>query len=221
MSAEITAPFSAREALRFGWTTALANLKPLLAIGAAGAVLALFDMSLERSADGLSALLRLFVSALQIAVAMIWVKVSLTLADGKPLEKPVVSAHLERYFSYLLGSVLYGLIVTAGLVLLIVPGVLWAAQFGFAGFLIVDRKVDPIEALRQSSHLTEGARGPLIAFAALLMVLNFLGLCAAGLGLLVTVPASFIAAARVYRILEARAGHAPVAPIAPTATAGV
>lgn len=207
MSVARQSPFSSEDALRFGWTTTKANLKPLLAIGLVGAFLALLGQALsgEGPANGLRALMLLAVQVLQVALTMVWIRVALNLHDGQRIEWTRLSGLLGNFFTFLLAWVLYGLVVGVGFLLLIVPGVIWALKFGFSGFLVVDRRLDPIEAFRESSRLTEGLKGQLFGFALLLLGVNILGAIALGVGLFVTVPTTFIAAAYAFRKLQARA----------------
>src|SRR5581483_10241008 len=95
---------------------------------------------------------------------------------------------LRGFLPYLLTSILFALIVAGGLVLLIVPGVVWMLQFGFATFVSVDRCLDPIGCLRASSQLTRGVKGRLLGFVLAAIALNLLGCLALGVGLLFTVP---------------------------------
>lgn len=191
----------------------MANLRPLLVLSAIGAVLALFEGALGRSAEPLAGLSRLVVQALQLALAMLFTKAALTLHDRGRLEAPLVSGRLGGYLTYLLTWIAYVLIVAVGLVLLVVPGVIWAIELGFAGFVAVDKKLDPIDALKASRALTAGRKKQLFVFGLLLLAVNFAGALAFGIGLMVTVPATFLAAASVYRKLEAQA-QVPFVPAA-------
>jgi uncharacterized membrane protein len=227
MNNDTARSFSSVEALRFGWTKTIANLKPLLIIGAVGAFLALLNQALRIPDDtgGLSALLMIAVQVLEVALTLVYIRVALKLHDGEPLDVTRPAGLLSGFFTFLLAYVLYSLIVVGGLVLLIVPGVVWALKFGFAGFLVSDKKLDPIEALRASSRLTDGVKTQLLVFALLLFAVNFLGALALGVGLLVTIPTTFIASAYVFRRLQVRAAErsqvtAQVPPLsAPPATA--
>ena len=66
--------------------------------------------------------------------------------------------HPHQYFSYLAATVLTGLIVVIGLILLIVPGVIAAMMLLFVKFIVVDRNLGPIEALKESARMTKGHR---------------------------------------------------------------
>jgi len=206
MNQERALPFSSGDALRFGWAKMKANLKPFLIIGAVGAFLALLNGALTRpESPAIARLLSIVVQILQTGVMLAYVRSALRACDGKPVEVSRAPDLLADFFTYLLASILVGLIVAAGFVLLIVPGIIWGLKFGFAGFLVVDRKLDPIEALRESNRLTMGAKWQLLAFALLVFGINLVGAIALGIGLLVTIPTTVIGAAYVFRQLQARA----------------
>lgn len=221
MADETARPFSTLEALRFGWEKTKAHLKPLLVLGAIAAFLALLNQALTSPTGepGLRPLLAIVVQLLQVAVTLVYFRSALKVHDGLPADLAHAPDLLADYFAFLLTSILYALIVAVGLVLLIVPGVIWALKFGFGGFLVVDKKLDPIEALRQSSRLTQGVKWQLLGFALVMFGVNLVGALALGVGLLVTIPTTLIAAAYVLRRLqvraEVRAQPAPQAPAIP------
>lgn len=206
--------FSTGEALKYGWGKANAHLRTVLIPGVIGGVLAMLSNALQgvRGAE----LVILLINLAQVAVALIWVRLALALHDGKPLPTADPTQWVAGYLTYLLTHVLVSLIIAGGLILLIVPGLFWAAQFGFAGFIVVDRKLDPIAALKESSRLTRGLRPQLIVFGLALFGVNLLGALALGIGLLITVPTSVLAAAHVFRRLQAHAG-VPVPDVTPAA----
>ena len=224
MTVDVVRPFASVEALRFGWDKTLANLKPLLIIGAIGAFFALLEQVLSDE-GALGALLMIIVRVVQVALTLALIRAALQVHDGEPVDVSRPGALLSEFFPFLLTYVLYGLIVGFGLVLLIVPGVIWGLKFFFATFLVADKKLDPIEALRASSRLTDGVKTQLLVFALLMGGVNLLGALALGVGLLVTVPTTFIASAYVFRRLQARAAEraqitAQIPPLsAPPATA--
>ena len=207
MSDTTTRPFSNIEALRYGWRTTQANLKPLLTLSAVGALLALFGGAVNgpEQGPGMHPLLGPGVQLLQIGVGLAFVRVALKLHDGQPVDLTRTTELFERFFPYLLTSLLYSLIVAGGMLLLVVPGVIWAIQFGCASFLVADGGIDPIEALRESSRLTRGAKVQLFGFGLLLGLVNLAGALALGIGLLVTVPTTFLAVAYAFRRLQVRA----------------
>jgi uncharacterized membrane protein len=198
-----SATVSTSEALRFGWEKTKAHLKPLLLLGLAGAFLALLNRAFARPHGMGDPVLLLFIQALQVGVAMLFARVALLAHDGEPVRLGHLGKMLEGYITFFASTLICELIVAAGLVLLVVPGVLWAARFCFAPLLVLDRELDPIEALHESARLTRGARGALIKLGLALLGLNLLGALALGLGLFVTVPVTFLATVRAMRVLQA------------------
>ncbi len=224
MTDQLAPAFSIREALRFGWAKTKENLKPFLILGAIGLFFSLLNSALtgRDSAPGLRPLLSLVIQVLQAALTMVFIRVAIKAHDGQAFDLGHPGDLLADFFPYLLTSILYGLIVAGGFVLLIVPGVIWGLMFGYATFAVIDQKLDPIEALKESRRLTKGVKGRLLEFALLVFCVNLLGALALGVGLFVTIPLSFVAAAYVFRRLQARAAQrvepaAPVPAIPPAA----
>jgi uncharacterized membrane protein len=205
--------FSTKEALRFGWEKTKANLKPFLVLGVAGTFFALLQRALtsETPQAALPTVMSLFIQVLQVALTLFYVRAALNIHDGQSFDplKPEIS--LSEFFSFLLASVIYWLVVAIGFVLLIVPGVIWALKFGYCGFLVADKKFDPFDALNESSRLTNGVKGQLFGFAVIVCLVNLVGALALGVGLVVTIPATVIAAAHVLRRLQARAARTAAA----------
>jgi uncharacterized membrane protein len=198
--------FSSAEALRFGWQQTRSNLKSLLPIAVVAAALAFLQQALRGPPGMARALVLTVIQLLQAGVTMIWIAAALRLHDGHRFEWQQLLDSLDGYFAFLLTAVLYALIIAGGLILLIVPGVLWAIKYSFAGFVVVDRRLDPISALRESARITQRQRGRLFWFGLALLGINLVGALAFGVGLFVTVPTSYVAGAWVYRRLEAHAG---------------
>lgn len=105
------------------------------------------------------------------------------------------------FFSWLVANLLFGLMLVIGLVLLIVPGCYVLARYGLFPFFILDKKLGPLDALRQAGESTEGMRGQLFLLFLVCFALNILGMLFFLVGLLITVPVTLFALATVYRRL--------------------
>jgi uncharacterized membrane protein len=200
-----TASFDRDEAIRHGWHQALAHFRTVAGVVAIGWCVGAVGNMLRSSGapSAASSLAFLLIQAAQIAVTLGAISLFLRIHDGQsPRIREMLDA-LPRFFPFLLAQIVYGLIVAAGMLLLIVPGIIWAIRFGFFSFFIVDRKLDPIEALRASWRLTRGHTLELFWFGLLIVGINILGAIALGIGLLITIPTTAIAAAHVYRRLLA------------------
>ena len=111
------------------------------------------------------------------------------------------------FWKYFLTSLAYGLIVVAGFILLIVPGIIWSIKYMFAPYLVMDRTLGVREALRESARITSWRKWDLFLLGLVLGLINILGLLCLVIGLLVTVPVTYLAVAHAYRILEHTAGE--------------
>jgi uncharacterized membrane protein len=200
------AAFDRNDAIRQGWKQALAHARTVMGVVAIGWLVG-FVEQMVRGAPGAysvgSRLALLLLQGIQIAVTLGAISLFLRIHDGQsPRIRDMLDA-LPLYFPFLLAQIVYGLIVAGGLLLLLVPGVIWAIRFGFFGFFMVDRRLDPIAALRASWRLTQGHARELFWFALVVLGINLVGAIALGVGLLITIPTTAIAAARVYRALVA------------------
>lgn len=204
---QIAHPLPIVNAFREGWTQTRANLRAFVTLGLVNLLLAAAHQSALGSEPGQSArpLLGLGVQVVQLCVWLVYVRFALAVCDGREI-RALVDAKLLRGFLPFVGTgLLFGLIVGVGLLLLVVPGVIWGLRYCFATMVAADQDRDPIAALRESARLTQGVKLPLLGFAALCVVLNGLGAALFGVGLVLTLPVTFIAQARVLRHLQAAA----------------
>ena len=130
---------------------------------------------------------------------------SLRLVRGEEATLGDVLSQLRHFWSYLFGGILYALGVLGGLLLLIVPGLIWAVKWSFYQFPIMDEGLKAGAALKRSGDLTRGAKWQVFGFFLLLLALNVAGLLAFVVGLLFTVPMSYVAMAVFYDKLKLRA----------------
>ena len=108
---------------------------------------------------------------------------------------------LHLFWSYLVAGVLLSVVVVLGFVLFIIPGIIASIALMFVAYLIIDRELGPIGAIKESMRITKGHRWNLLFFTLVLIMLNIAGALFFGVGLLVTVPVSALATMYVYRWL--------------------
>lgn len=118
--------------------------------------------------------------------------------------------HPRPFWKFLGTSLLAGLMILLGLVLLIVPGIIVGLMLTFVGYIVIEEKLSPIAAIKRSVALTKGSLWKLFQLSLALLLLNILGLLALLVGLFVTIPVSFIAMVHAYRTLKGEAVKEPV-----------
>lgn len=90
--------------------------------------------------------------------------IALEFRDGKSHEIGDLFKNLQLFPSFFAATIIYGLMVTVGLFLLVVPGIYLALKYQFYGYLIVDRGLGAVEALRESGRITDGAKKDILIF---------------------------------------------------------
>ena len=203
--------FSIGESIRFGWNTMKSNLGffvfLLVVVGLIYTIPAILGELGREDLPVLSAILGLVAVVMQIIVGMGLIRIALRFCDNEHGSLSDLFSCTTLFGKYLLGSVLYGLIVLGGIILLIVPGVIWAIKYGFFSYLIIDQDLGPIEALKRSGEITDGAKWDLFLLGLLLMAINMLGALALLIGIFATIPTAMVATAFAYRKLAGvRAG---------------
>lgn len=209
--------FSKKEAVGFGWKIMRENFWFFV-----GILMVLFVLSaipdilrgMIKINQGQKVVIPLFILfiifslvfwVLQIITSLGTIKIALKFCDNqKPAFKDLFSCY-PLFFRYTAASILYFLMVVGGLILLIIPGIIWGIKFQYFAYSIIDKKLGVISALKESARITKGAKWQLFLFGLLLMGIMILGALAFLVGLFAAIPASMIAQAYVYRILLAKA----------------
>ncbi|MBI4088028.1 hypothetical protein HY418_01440 [Candidatus Kaiserbacteria bacterium] len=211
--------FTAGSCVRFGWETfkkrpwffiaafllitvisGLINGIAGLTNGIAPAVLGYIDTS---------GTLAFFVNVvLQTFIGIGYVSFALKAHDSVDMVSLADFWRPQFFLQFLFMSTLAFLSVAAGLILLIVPGIIIMLMFYFGGYLVVDRSLDAIASLKESARITKGYRWKLLVFVLTLVVINILGALCLLVGLLVSIPVTYLATAHAYRVLEQKANAA-------------
>ena len=212
--------FSIEAALRFGWETF--KKRPAFFIGVTVIIIVVswfvgFVIEMIGGKDNfVGGIINLLVTTLvDLGVVATMLKVydapeSATFADLWPPQGSL---------PYLGATILTAIIVVAGLILLIVPGIIAAMMLLFVKFIVVDRGMGPIEALKESARITKGHRMTLFLFVLAIAVINIIGAILLLVPLLVTIPVSTLAMVYAYRTFGHKASEvAPAAAPAPVAT---
>lgn len=161
-------------------------IMPLLAINLLGAILSLY----------------LAPGAIKICLAAI---------DGKNFEFKDLFNGGSYFFKFLGGAVLYALIVLGGLILLIVPGIIWGFKYMLWPYLLVDENLSVTEAIKRSGQLTKGYKFKLFVMSLLLGLIALAGLIALVVGYFVALPVIYVALAIMYRTIAGKSSGPPKA----------
>jgi len=74
----------------------------------------------------------------------------------KPNFELLIKGFMENYLSIILANLLAIALVVLGCFALIIPGIIIACRLAFVSYIVMDKKLDPIEAVELSWKLTRG-----------------------------------------------------------------
>ena len=155
---------------------------------------------LSRHEPAFGFVLWLLQTVVNLVIGIGLINITLKLLDNKkPKYKDLF--YYKPIVNYFLASLLEGLSVIGGFILLIIPGIFFALRLQFTCYLIVDKNLGPVEAVKTSWKITKGNAWNLFFLGILLGLINILGLLCLIVGLFVTVPLTMLATTFVYRKL--------------------
>jgi uncharacterized membrane protein len=162
----------------------------------------------DRTASALATVLSVLLQALvDLGAAALLLKAH----DSVETVKIADLWHPTSYLKYLGALILSGAAIMLGFIALIVPGVILLILFMFVKYIVVDRALNPIEAMKESARITKGNRLNLFLLLLVVVAMNIVGAIALVVGLLVAVPVSSLAMVHAYRTLEHKASEVVVA----------
>lgn len=206
--------FSKEAAIKFGWNRMKENLGffivYLIILFIIEGFFSFFASTFTDSLPSLSLLFNIGSWVVSIVSSIFAIKIGLKLYDNEKIGSyDFLSFSTALFFKFLLGYVLYILLVVIGFILLIVPGLYFAIKYQFVQYLIVDKKMDVIEAFKESSKMTNGHKWNLLLLVLLYVAIVILGVMALGVGLLVAIPIVMVAQAYVYKKLSSNSVMQP------------
>jgi len=202
--------FSIKESIKYGWTKFKENVE--LSLLTTLLLLAVGSMSGGKEAHFGSFLFNIGVIVFMIIIRIGYTKIFLRIYDGNKPKFSEIFQEYSMFWRYLGVSILTPLVVLGGLILLIIPGIIWAVRFSFAPVIVIDTKMGPINSMKESYAITKGNFWKLLLFWIVLGLLNLAGLILIGVGLLASIPVSTLAYIYIYRNLtQSRAAVATVA----------
>jgi uncharacterized membrane protein len=138
------------------------------------------------------------------------VRIFTRLARGLPATLTLLFGELPRLMSGIVASLFYVIAVMAGLVLLVVPGIVLALGLQLFVYALVDQDLDPMEALRESWRLTYGYKLTLLGVNLVMLLVSVAVIVlTCGLGFLAVVPILSLAQSVIYHSLVHLRGPRP------------
>jgi len=197
--------FSKIEAIKFGWELAKKNIKffalVLIFVWGIPISLGIFANLIKKEFFLASLFPRMIEWVISIIFSLGLIKISLRFCDKERPRFSEIFSQYPLFFRYFFTSILYNLIVFLGIILLLIPGIIFGIRLSFYDYFIVDKNSRIIESLKRSWQITEGNTLNLFLFYLLLGLINVLGILALIFGLFWTIPTTILAEAFAYRKL--------------------
>jgi uncharacterized membrane protein len=196
--------FSIEEAIMFGWETVKKNFTffiGLFIIVFLIRIVASFVFSSIKEKDIFYWLLYSLDIVLSMIISLGLIRVFLNFIDDTKSEIKDLFSQYRLFFNYLIAYLVYLFIIFLGFVFLIIPGIYLMIRLQFFKYLIVDKKMKPMESLKKSWTMTNGSALNLFLFGVAVFFANLFGFIFFFVGLMVSVPVTMMASTFVYRKL--------------------
>jgi hypothetical protein len=95
---------------------------------------------------------------------------------GEPFKVPEIFDAYRQTLQIILASILVGAIIGIGIVLLIVPGIIFACKLSMVSYLVMEKKMEAVDAVRTSWQMTSGHTGTIFGMSILSFFLILCGL---------------------------------------------
>jgi hypothetical protein len=95
----------------------------------------------------------------------------------KPDFEYLIKGFMENYLHIILANLLVFALVVLGLFALIVPGIIILCRLAFVSYIVMDKKLDPIEAVELSWKLTKGYGWQIFLLGFVSIFIIILGFC--------------------------------------------
>lgn len=147
--------------------------------------------------------LTFLIGLVSVILKMGYINLTLDAARGEQVYYKTLlnQVSLKKAIRLLTAQFLTGLLSVVGLVLFIVPGVIFMLKYSLVSYVIVDQDAKIGEALKKSSELTKGVRTKLLGLFLVYLLLLAVGFLALGYGVIAAMIVISLSSAYVYNEL--------------------
>lgn len=122
--------------------------------------------------------------------------------DGEEPQFSAYGQQAKNILSYFFASLIMGIVVMAGCLFFIIPGIYLALRLQFFLAFIIEENAGIIESLHRSWEITKGQVMPLFILALVMIGIVILGCILFGIGIFVAIPLIYMMYAYVFRKLN-------------------
>lgn len=116
--------------------------------------------------------------------------------------EPAFNVVKNNYPNIILANLLQSIIIGIGIVLLIVPGIIFAVRLAFVPYLVTEKSMEATEAIRTSWQMTSPYAWRIFFMGLLAIPIAIAGLILLGVGIIVSIMWIFAAFAMLYHLVS-------------------
>ena len=145
----------------------------------------------------------------------------LKVARAEKMQIQDMFAGFLNYWNAVLAGLLVMVIVVVGLIFIIVPGIIFACKLAFVPYLVVEKKMQVIEAIKASWKMTDGYAMKVFLIYLVAIPVVIAGLICLGVGVIISTMWITMALASLYHAVSMEKGIPviPASPVTPQAAA--
>jgi len=121
------------------------------------------------------------------AISIVLIRAVLMVVDGKQIDTAALFS-ADNLGPYIIGAILVSLGTLVGLILCVIPGIIFAFLTYLWGFFLVDKNMEPVDAIKASIDLVKNNVGTVLVWAIVAAILSFVGFILFCVGYLVAPP---------------------------------
>ncbi|MGB5872693.1 MAG: glycerophosphoryl diester phosphodiesterase membrane domain-containing protein [Bacteroidota bacterium] len=125
-------------------------------------------------------------------------------ARGKTVKVKDMFRSFQNYWNAVLANILTLTIVGAGMVLFIIPGIYFGCKLAFVPYLVVEEKMEVVDAVKESWRLTRGHAFTVFLIGAVAILVAIGGLILVGVGIIFSIIWIRLASASLYYAVSLR-----------------
>lgn len=205
-SKEYLSTTKAVDNFRKGWKLMKDNFIILLGIVVLIVAIEILVSILDRQGaflEGILPIIIAFFFSAPLNIGANWVALRLIRKEKQDVGN-VFDVFKTNYWNAVLASFLTAVFVILGLVLLIIPGIYIAIRLAFVSYLIADKKMEAMDAIRKSWKMTKGYEGTILLMILLGILIILGGLIILGVGAIVSIMWIMSAMAVLYHTVSTK-----------------
>jgi uncharacterized membrane protein len=123
---------------------------------------------------------------------------------GEKVEIKDMFVFTRNYGSVLLAYLLTNFIIGIGMVMLIIPGIIFACKLAFVPYLVIDKNMNAMDALKKSWSMTDGYAMNIFLIGVMAFFIGIVGLIAFFVGIIIATMWIYAALASMFYAVESR-----------------